>query len=439
MEPIITDIDEVTKQIEINVPATEVEAKIKEELDKVAKRVTLKGFRKGKAPRAMVEKLYKGSAYYEVVDKLIGETLFNTIREQKLNYVGEPEVKMEDLEEGKDIVCKATVYLQPEPEITGYDKFDGIKFQDKMVVDDSKVEEAANNIVRNFAEHKDVTGRDTAQNGDVAKVELQITHEGEEPHKAEPATIRLGDARLVKEIDDGVVGMKIGEEKDIVNEHMHGEEKHTTTYHVKLLGLQEEILPELTDEFVAKMGDANLKTVADFKADIRKHLEINYKDMNESNENRAIIEFLSEKNQFKIPQLLIDNMIRYMLAEFRFVDPEKVDVRKIDVTQFRDHYGEEATRRLREQIIRRQVAKQEKIEPQMADYNYEVEKLAATHGVSAEEARKQLFSSHESITMFHEMVAGEMVMDFLRGKAGLEVKPRPEAKKEETTEEAPAE
>ena len=413
MEPQSTlqDIDPVTRHAKVSIPSEKLHIEVTSAVKKYSTKAKVKGFRAGKAPVQMIEQMYGESIRWDVVSKLISETLQDVVTKNNLQMVGTPKIDITANEPGKDLEFTADFSIYPTPTITGYE---GVEVEiEKAEVTDEDVTKVVDSYRRAKATVTDVTDRDTVLADDVIDVTVTFKADDGSTTAPESATIGLGDGRLPKEFDDQVVGMKVGDSREV---KLASGEKGELVYTVHLNKISSRVLPDFTDEFVATLG-IDEKTAQEVKDNIRKKLvEENDRGANERS-RQVIVDKLIELNDFPVPQPLIDDEIRQMLIRVGAVDPKKTEFEKIPAEPFRDNFGDMAKKRVKATVIVDQVAQAEKITPNDEDMNKAFLEVAAQYRVSEAEARK-MFSGRAMINLAVE-VAREKAQDFLVSKAKI--------------------
>ncbi|MCI5064340.1 trigger factor [bacterium] len=442
-----SDLDEVTTQIAVTVPLAEFQKRMESEVKKLRPSVTLKGFRKGKAPTQLIRKLHGERLRHEVRQQLVSETLYKVLEQEKIEEtLGEPEFELEEkgdlkgLEE-KDLSYKAKVFFAPKPTITSYDSFT-VEVESGEVTDE-QVDQALEEIRLSQATHTPITERDVAEAGDVISGKIQVAiqtvpeggeEELEEPSfgEAEPLIMKLGDDRLPAELEAGILGMKVGEEKTIVGtvDEEHRDEElrgKRATYLFTLEELKQQVLPEVTDDF-AKLLGMEVETVLELRLHLRERLEAEAAQKEKTEVHAQVLKTLLERNTFAVPQILIDMEIRSLLVRNGMVDPQKIDIWKVPVELFREQLGEIAEERVRTTVIIDRIIEQEGIELSEADIDAEMERVSEEHGIDVDEVKKILLAPDrkESFIREHKQKAA---LDMLASRTEIQQgKPEKEKK-----------
>lgn len=420
----VENIDAVTARVKVTIPAVVVAKRVEDELNKLMKNLRVDGFRPGKAPRQLVERMHGERVKYEVANKLISSTLYDTITEKKLEVIGEPEVDLPKLELGQSIEFSANVALFPTPTIIGYEDV-AAQVENKLTTDED-VEAAIQRVRDAKATTRKVEGRTVAAMGDVIDATLLIELEGEEPTRPEPVRAALGEGKIPAELEREVVGMEVGQNKDVsitfpedhTNKQLAGKK---SLYRVTLNSLFEKVLPEVTDEWVVSLGDEKVKTQTELRAAFRTELEKFNENDQKTKAYQAILDQLLEKNEFLVPQVMIDDEIKEMLVRANVLDPNKVKVNEIRLKdEIRTRFGDAAKKRVRTAVLVDRVAIQEKIEVTEEDQTKIFQDIAAQHNVPLEIVLEHFKKERSQLRGVFLEQQRNKVLEFLYGKAKIE-------------------
>lgn len=299
------------RRVTITIPAAEVENAVREELKRASRNVRIDGFRKGKVPAQIVEKRFGASIRQDVLNDLLPRHFFDLAFKEKLNLAGRPTFAVESFEDGKDVVFTATFEVYPEVELKG---LENIKVE-KPVVEITEAD------VDNMVEVLRKQQATWAESADAAKADDRVTIDfvgsidGVEfdGGKASDFVLAMGQGRMIPGFEDGIVGKKAGEQFDInvkFPEEYHAEnlKGKDAKFAITLKKVENQVLPELTDEFVAKFGP-NTKTVADLRTEIQKNMERELKNALVSRVKQQVIDGLIAENAIDVPAAAVDQEI----------------------------------------------------------------------------------------------------------------------------------
>ena len=390
-ESSVVDIDEVTKQISVTVPKERVSKEYEASVSQVSRTAKLKGFRPGKVPRHMVERMMGDRIRYDVANRLINEGLRGAYEQHKLEVVGEPEVDLKEVEPAKALEFTAKVALYPQPAISNYLNR-SVKVA-KKEIGDKEVSESLERLRESKAELKPIEDRKQAQKKDVVALSVAVQVEGGEASRPEPFVDELGLGKLPAAVEDAIVGMNVGDSQDIqtaipedhANADLRGKQ---TTHTVTLHGIFTKNMPEINDEFVQLTG-MGVETVDALKAKLKEQLTTQATDELKNETQGALLDLLVKENPFKVPQVLVDDEIRGIVARYGFAGRD-AKPESIDIQMFRPQFEEFALNRIRCAIIIDRIGSLEEIKVEESDRDKMIQSIAEQNGSTVEATRKSL-------------------------------------------------
>ena len=344
---------------------------------KMRRSISIPGFRKGKAPRKMVEALYgEGVFYDDAINLLFPDAYEAAVKEYDLKPVDQPEFNLEEIGTGKDLKFNVEVYVRPDVELGQYKGLEVEAVQqhltDEMV--DAEIERDREKASRTI----DVDDR-PVQKGDTVKLDYAGTIDGVafDGGTAQDQTLEIGSNRFIPGFEDQMIGMQIGEEKDLnvtFPEEYHSAEVagKDAVFHVKVNGIQTVEKPELDDDFAADISDFD--TFADYKADVVKRLTERIERSNENAAKNALVEKAVENAKVDIPQAMIDSQGDYMIREMEM----QIMYQGMRLDDYLKYMGmtrealkaqnePEAIRRVKNELVIDAIRKAEGIEPTEED------------------------------------------------------------------------
>ncbi|WP_099352082.1 trigger factor [Fredinandcohnia onubensis] len=385
----------------VEVDAETFNTGLDEAFKKVVKQVNVPGFRKGKMPRGMFEKRFGvESLYQDALDIILPDAYENAIKETGIEPVDRPEVDVEQIEKGKNLIFTAKVTIKPEVKLGDYKGLEVEKLEE--TVTDEEVDAEIKQLQERNAELV-VKEEGTVENGDTVVIDFEGFVDGEafEGGKAENYSLEIGSGSFIPGFEEQLVGLATGEEKDVeVNfpEEYHAENLagKPATFKVKLHEIKAKELPELDDEF-AKDVDDEVETLDELITKTRTRLEETKKRDAENSLKDTLIEKASENAEIDIPEAMVNTELDRMLREFE----QRLQMQGMnldlyfqfsgqDENALREQMKEDAGKRVRVNLTLEAIAKAENIEVTEEEINAELENMATMYGVSADEIKSML-------------------------------------------------
>lgn len=383
----------------IEVPAEELDKGIKAACKSLANRVNIPGFRKGHAPRRILEMhIGKEAIMDEAFDRVAQKAFDAALKQENLDPVDRPQVDIVTLEEGKDVVFKATI--TPMPEVT-LGEYKGLKVaKDAVVVTDEQINEQVENIRGHHAKMIDAEEGATVANDDFVTLDFK----GEVDGVAFPGgegkdyPLQIGSHSFIDTFEDQLVGLKVGEEKDVnvtFPEEYHAKDLagKAAVFHCKINSIKHKELPELTDEFVKE--HTSYENIEDMKAKLRENTEKRMQREADTKRRNEILKQATDNITVDIPDVMVENRVSNMIGELS-VNLENQGMNldaylkytNMDMDKLRAQYKESAAIAVKTDLMLDAVAKAEDIKVENSDINAEIALLAATYGTTPQEVSK---------------------------------------------------
>lgn len=385
----------------VTVPAKEVDGALDEAFKKVSKEVSIPGFRKGKVPRQMFEKRFGvESLYQDALDILLPKAYTEAVNEADINPVDQPEVDIEQMEKGKDLIFTAKVIVEPEVKLGEYKGLEAEELDTEVTEEDVQKE------IDNMLEaHADMVVKEDGkvEEGDVVNLDFDGYVDGEqfEGGQAEGYELEIGSGSFIPGFEDQVVGMGAEEEKDVnvtFPEEYHAEELagKEATFKVKVNSIKSKEIPELDDDLVKEL-DQDVETVDALKEKLEK-------DLKEAKENEAdvtmkeqLIEQAAENAEIDVPEAMVKTETDRMLQEFeQRLSQQGINMEMYqqlsgqDENALREQMKDDAQKRVRTNLVLKQIAVDEDIEVTEADMDKELEKMSEQFGIGVEDIKSTL-------------------------------------------------
>lgn len=388
---------QVTLTIEVEV--AEVNKAVDQACKRLANRVSIPGFRKGKAPRMIVERhVGKDAVLQEAFDIVAPKALSKAFDEQKIDPVTRPSVDIETLEEGKDLVFKATVTPRPEVKLGDYKGLNVPK--NEVNITDEDVEKQLKTFQDRQGKLVDAPEGAEVKDGDFTTLDFKGFVDGEafDGGEGKDYPLQIGSNSFIPGFEDQLVGAKIGEERDVnvkFPEEYHAKELagKDATFKCTIRSIKTKELPAIDDELAKKVS--KFETLDELKADIRKNLEENAERTAENDQKSAAIEMATNNITVDIPAVMIDNRVTAMIQEMAMrLEQQGMKLEQYlqyagtDIAKLREQYRETAEKNVKTDLMLEEVAKAEDIKVEAKDLDEEVAAMAAAYGATPQQVQK---------------------------------------------------
>lgn len=363
----------------IEVVAAELDKAEERACKRFAAQVNIPGFRKGKAPRRIVEQhVGKQAVLQEAFDYFIApEALAEALKDQNMeDIVTRPNIETVTLEEGKDVVFKATVVPRPEVKLGEYK---GLKIaKDEVKVTDEDVEKQLESMADHQAKMVEAPEGAAVQDGDFTTLDFKGFVDGEafEGGEGKDYPLQIGSHSFIPGFEEQLIGAKVGEEKDVnvkFPEEYHAKELagKDATFKCTIRSIKHKELPAIDDAF-AKAA-SKFETLDELKADIRKNLTENAERKAENDRKAEALETASKNITVDIPPVMVDNEVTRMLREMEMRLAQQgmqleqyLQFAGTDIAKLREQYRETAEKNVRTGLMLEEVAKEENIKVEAA-------------------------------------------------------------------------
>lgn len=385
--------------LKITAPAAEVNAGYKKAVQKIADQVNIPGFRKGKAPRAIIEMHYGKEAVKQEAFEIVANKAYSeALDQEKLIPVSDPKVEESTFEEGKDMELTIKVTLKPEPELGEYK---GLHVEKKEVeITDEQVD----------AQIKDMMGRDAKmvvaeegaviEKGDFAIIDFAGTVDGEPFSGGEGKgyPLEVGSNSFIPGFEDQMVGLSKGDSTDVevtfpedyFVKDLAGKE---AIFKVNIQDVKRKELPELNDEYVASKTD--FKTVEELRANYKERMQKAAEANAKAEYEHELIDLAVANAKFSVPEIMIEDKISQMVEEMKMsLESRKMSLDMymqytgLDMAKIRENQRPVAEENVKTDLVLDAIAKAEDIQVDMADVDAEIAAISAQHGASPEEVKK---------------------------------------------------
>ncbi len=418
-------VDTNRYELTIAVPADEFEAAVAKVFKRESKKITIPGFRKGKAPRAFVEKYYGEQVFYEdAINMVYPSALEGAVKEAGLRMI-EDKIDFDLLEsgKGKDLVFKVTITTYPEVSIDGYK---GVEVTKKPVeVTEEDVDAELTKVQDRNSRMVTVEDR-AAQNGDTVEIDFDGYVDGVafEGGKAENFNLTLGSGQFIPGFEDQVVGHNTGDEFDVnvtFPEEYHAEELKgkPAVFKIKLHEIKAKELPDIDDDFIKDISEFD--TVEAYRADVKEKLTVSRQKQADDAVDNQLIDALVEKLQGEIPEAMYQNRINDDIREFSYrLQSQGLDLKTylqytgMDEQGIRDSFKPQAERQVKVRLALEKIAELENIVPTDEEIEGEYAKMANVYQMEVDQIKG--FVAKEDLSLD---IAVEKAMGIVRDNAAV--------------------
>jgi len=363
-------------ELELTIPAGDVQ----QETDRVTlnyqKKAHLKGFRPGKAPLGVIKSSYATNIRQDVLETLIPKALDKKFEEEKLQVVGQPEVKDLHYHDGQDVHFKVAFEVAPKIELGDYRNLE-VPYAEPAVAD-ADLDQEITSLRESKAEFVNLDPR-PAVSGDFVRLAIESTGGVAEPVKSDDLSLELGSADTLPEFTEGIAGMAPGDEKDLTvtypedygSPNLQGK---TVAFHVQLKQIQRKELPELNDEFAKDVGD--YQSLDELKAAIRNQIFRERERTAQDEAKSKIIDQLIERHEFPVPDAYVEMQLRSGLERMlRQLSMQGADLSqlKLDPERFRESQKPQATKDVKASLLIEEIANRESIEAMQDEVDRELQ------------------------------------------------------------------
>ena len=385
----------------VTVPSEKLDEALDQAFKKVVKQVDVPGFRKGKMPRKMFEQRFGvESLYQDALDIILPATYPQAIDEVEINPVAQPEVDIEQMEQGKDLIYVANVTVEPEVELGEYKGLTYEKKDDEVT--DQEIQDAINAQLERKAE-LELKEDGAIEDGNVAVIDFDGYVDGEqfEGGQAEGYELEIGSGSFIPGFEEQLVGVKSGDEKDVVvtfPEEYHAENLagKEATFKVKVHDIKEKNVPELTDE-LAKELNQDADSVQDYKEKLAEEMKTQKAEANEAQMKEELVVKATDNTEIDIPKAMVETELNRMLQEFeQRLAQQGMNLELYsqlsgqDTDQLKEQMKGDAKERVKTNLVLRAISDAENIEVTEEAMNEELTKMSEQFGISVEDIKSTL-------------------------------------------------
>lgn len=417
-------------KLDITIPAKDAVDAYNKAVNTISKYVNIDGFRKGKAPRAVVER-HVGTERIkqEAIENLMPKAINQAVVDNNLDLLAQPYITNYNFNIGEDLTVTAKAELRPEVTLGQY-KGLTLEVKDSPVEEDA-MQKSIDRLLEQHSTQETVIDRPTKET-DIAVIDFEGTANGEKivGGDAKNYPLDLAHSNFIPGFAEQLVGKNLNDEFDIkVNfpEDYHDEKLkgQPATFKIKINEIKEKKLPELNDEFAQKVG--NFKTVDDLKADVQQYLESQRERTNKINSENEVFKAVIDGAKVDIPQSMIDREANSLREEYKQrLAAQGIDwdalVKAQGEDQLLKNLDEDALVRIKNSLVIDKIAKEESIKLEQKDLEAKFAQLGAAYGLKPQDLIKQLGQNPEMLASISQQAMNDKVREFLMENNKVEIK-----------------
>ena len=417
-------------KLDITIPAKDATEAYNKAVQRISQYVNIDGFRKGKAPRAVVER-HVGTERIkqEAIESLMPKAINQAVVDNNLDIIAQPYITNYNFNIGEDLTVTAKAELRPEVTLGQYKDLT-LEIKDSPIEADA-MQKSIDNLLNQHSTQETVIDRPTKET-DIAVIDFDGYANGEKIQGGEAKNypLDLAHSNFIPGFAEQLVGKNLNDEFEIkvtFPENYHDEKLkgQPATFKIKINEIKEKKLPELNDEFAQKVGP--FKTVDELKADIQKYLESQRERTNKQNSENEVFKTVIDSAKVEIPQSMVDREANSLREEYkqRFaaqgINWEAL-VKSQGEDQLLKNLNEDALVRIKNSLVIDKIAKEENIKLEQKDIETKFAQLGAAYGLKPQDLIKQIGQNPEVLASISQQAMNDKVRDFLMENNKVEIK-----------------
>lgn len=427
METKLTKLKDNLVSISMTIPAAEATSAYNTAATKISQYINVDGFRKGKAPRAVVERhVGVDRIRQEALEILLPKYLGQAVYDNKLDIITQPAITDYKFETGKDVEITFEVETRPEVSLASYK---GLNVKVEVpAADDNAFDKALEGFLAQHASMELVLDRPSNET-DTVVFDFDGTCNGEpiQGGSAKGYALDLAHSNFIPGFAEQLVGHNIKDEFDIqvtFPEEYHDEKLkgQPATFAIKINEIKQRILPELTDEFVKK--SSRFSTVDELKADIKDYVENQRENIKKVNAENAVFKSIVDSASVEIPQGMINREVESLKADYQqrlsYQGINWEDFVKSQGEEFEKTLAEDASARIKNSLIIDKISKEVDIKVEQADFQTKIAQMAGAYGVGPQDLLKQFGQNPDFLSSLSQQIVNDKVRDYLLANNNIE-------------------
>jgi len=420
MKVTVENVSSVKKIMNIEVPEETVVRELNDAYKNLKKTAKIKGFRKGKAPRSVLEQLFKKDVHNDVSSKLIQDSFIEAIKEADIDIVAKPEIDPPGLDVKGPYAYAVTVEIKPK--IQDID-FKNLPLKKNLYhATDEEINAQLKMLQKNLAKQNPIAQDREVRENDFVLMDYEGFKDGNpfaETQKTENHTMKVGDGHILKEFDDQLIGMKTGDYREIKvkfpeDYHNATMADQKITFQVTLHEIREEVLPEIDDEFVKNFGQ--YETLDNLKEDITKNLEEGYVKRAEQEMNEQIFKNLISKTEFELPDSMVDYELERIIEEVERTlayHNKSMEDQGLTREMLLEQHRELAEKKVRRHLILDKIVEQENMTLSDEELENAFNDMAKGFKQPVEEIKKYYGQNKDTLEIFKQTLLEKQAIDLI--------------------------
>lgn len=417
-------------KLDITIPAKDATEAYNKAVQRISQYVNIDGFRKGKAPRAVVER-HVGTERIkqEAIESLMPKAINQAVVDNNLDIIAQPYVTNYNFNIGEDLTVTAKAELRPEVTLGQYKDLT-LEIKDTPIEADA-MQKSIDNLLNQHSTQETVIDRPTKET-DIAVIDFDGYANGEKIQGGEAKNypLDLAHSNFIPGFAEQLVGKNLNDEFEIkvtFPENYHDEKLkgQPATFKIKINEIKEKKLPELNDEFAQKVGP--FKTVDELKADIQKYLESQRERTNKQNSENEVFKTVIDSAKVEIPQSMVDREANSLREEYKQrLAAQGINWEALVKSQGEDqllkNLNDDALVRIKNSLVIDKIAKEENIKLEQKDIETKFAQLGAAYGLKPQDLIKQIGQNPEVLASISQQAMNDKVRDFLMENNKVEIK-----------------
>ena len=427
MQVTVEDKSTVKKIIHVEIPEEDVAHELDEAYKTLKKTAKIKGFRPGKAPRSVLEGMYKKDVNADVTARLIQNSFMDALKETELNIIGQPKVDPPELDVKGPYKYDATVEIKPE---IGDVEFKGLNLKKTLYrVTDGEVDAQLEMLRKNQSRMDKIEEGRAVREGDFAVIDYEGFKDGEsfdKTEKTENYTLKVGAGYITEDFDKQLEGMKPGETKqiDVSFPEDHSDKDLANLdiqFQVNLREIRQEVLPDLDEQFAKKFGP--YESIDDLKEEISKNLQQGYDKRIEHELNEQIFKALIAQQDFELPEIMVEYELEGIMAEAeRSFSMNNITLEQVGLTKeiMKEKYLETAENQVRRHLILSKLIGQESLDISDEELEEGFAEMAVAINQPEEKIKELYQENNERMEVFKNSLLEKKSIRLIIGQGNIE-------------------